>query len=130
MRNLPGQVYRFGGAEFDPSNLQLTVDGAVRPLEPKLYRLLEFLVENQGRVVSKEEILRVVWEDTRSADNALTRAIAQLRKALNDDPKEPQLIQTVPTVGYRFIGDIRANEVPAAPAKPPRPKQSGWRSAQ
>jgi Tol biopolymer transport system component/DNA-binding winged helix-turn-helix (wHTH) protein len=120
MMKLPGQIYRFGRAEFDPSNLQLAVDGEVRPLEPKLYRLLEFLLENRGRVVSKDEILTAVWEQTAVTDNALTRAVAQLRKALGDDSRSPRIIETVPTVGYRFIGELLAGTAPPVVVRPSR----------
>ena len=107
MIKLPDQPYRFDSVVLDPSNLRLTVSGAVRQLEPKSFRLLQFLIENHGRIVSKDEILRVVWEDVAVTDNALTRAVAQIRKALDDDPKTPRYIETVPTVGYRFIAEFR-----------------------
>jgi DNA-binding winged helix-turn-helix (wHTH) protein len=84
---LPGQVYRFDEVSLDLLNYRLTVDGDVRALEPKLYRVLGFLIENHGRVVAKEEILNEVWEGVAVTDNALTRAVAQLRKAIGDDPK-------------------------------------------
>src|SRR5579862_8845738 len=119
MMKLPGVLYRFDEVEFDPSNLRLTVAGEIRALEPKAYRLLAFLVENPGQIVTKEEILRVVWEETAVTDNALTRAIAQIRKALNDDPKEPRYIETAPTVGYRFIGALKPDE-PVATVVPSR----------
>jgi Tol biopolymer transport system component/DNA-binding winged helix-turn-helix (wHTH) protein len=108
--------YRFAEVEFDPANLSLRVSGELRAVEPKTYRLLAFLVENRGRVVPKDEILRIVWEDTAVTDNALTRAIAQLRKALDDDAREPRFIETVPTVGYRFIGPIETATPPLTKA--------------
>lgn len=55
---------------------------------------------------SKEDIFRVVWNEAAVTDNALTRAIAQIRKVLDDDPKEPRFIETVPRMGYRFIGQL------------------------
>ena len=106
--------YRFDDVVIDVQNLQLTVGGEIRPLEPKVFRLLQFLAENHGRVVSKEEILRAVWEGTFVTDNALTRAITQIRKALNDDPKQPRYIETVPTVGYRFIAEPSVESQPSA----------------
>jgi Tol biopolymer transport system component/DNA-binding winged helix-turn-helix (wHTH) protein len=99
-----GRRYRFADVELDVQNLRLTVGSEIRSLEPKSFRLLLFLVENAGRTVSKDEILASVWSDTHVTDNALTRAIAQIRKALDDDAKEPKYVETVPTVGYRFIG--------------------------
>jgi len=109
----PNPTYRFGSVEFRPSNLELRVDGELRSLEPKSYRTLAFLVENSGRVVSKEEILQTVWAETAVTDNALTRIVAQIRKALEDDPREPKYIETVATVGYRFIAHV--NVVDDAP---------------
>ena len=106
--------YRFDDVLIDVQNLKLTVGGKIRALEPKVFRLLQFLVENPCRVVSKEEILRVVWEGTFVTDNALTRAITQIRKALNDDPKQPRYIETVPTVGYRFLAERSVESPPGA----------------
>ena len=54
--------------------------------------------------------MAVIWPDTSVSDNSLTRAIAQIRKALGDDPKAPRYIETVPSVGYRFIGHCKEEE--------------------
>jgi len=117
-----GTVYDFGEARFDVSNLELTLRGELRPLEPKSFRLLRYLIENRSRVASKEELFTTVWEGVAVSDNALTRAITQIRKALEDDPKEPRYIETVPTVGYRFIAEVRVPPAaaPATPARRPR----------
>jgi DNA-binding winged helix-turn-helix (wHTH) protein len=120
MRSSAEPPYRFDDVVVDPSNLRLTVGGAIRPVEPKSFRLLQFLIENRDRVVSKDEIFQAVWPDVTVTDNALTRAVAQVRKALDDDPKEPRYIETVPTVGYRFL---------ALPATRHRPEQPFERAA-
>ncbi len=129
---LPPACYRFGEAALDVSNLRLTVSGEVRPLEPKSFRLLHFLIENRHRAVPKDEILTVVWQGVAVSDNALTRAIAQIRKALDDDPKQPRFIETIPTIGYRFLATVEVEAlptpepelapVPQAPPPPPDPK--------
>jgi DNA-binding winged helix-turn-helix (wHTH) protein len=75
------------------------VGSEIRPLEPKSFRLLVFLVENSGRVLPKDEIMAAVWRDTFVSDNSLNRAITQIRKALDEDPKAPKYIETIPTVG-------------------------------
>ena len=62
MTQLPEDGYQFGDVVVDVLNLRLTVSGVVRLLEPKSFRLLQFLVENRRRVVPKDEILNVVWE--------------------------------------------------------------------
>jgi DNA-binding winged helix-turn-helix (wHTH) protein len=114
-------MYRFDQFAVDPANMRLTAGGENRPLEPKSFRLLQFLIENRHRVVPKDEIPSVVWEGVAVSDNALTRAVAQVRKVLDDDPKQPRYIETVPTVGYRFAADPHPEEsladaIPLAPA--------------
>jgi Tol biopolymer transport system component/DNA-binding winged helix-turn-helix (wHTH) protein len=144
MTELPQPCYRFGDVLLDSSNLRLTVSGEVRTLEPKAFRLLQFLIENRQRVVTKDRILAEVWEGVAVSDNALTRAIAQARKALDDDPKQPRYIETVPTVGYRFVAEVNAEVAspvaqpvprilePASPGigpAPPRRRPFAWRSS-
>jgi Tol biopolymer transport system component/DNA-binding winged helix-turn-helix (wHTH) protein len=98
--------YRFGEVEIDLLNFRVLKAGKVVPLEPKAMSVLAFLVEHRGRLVEKRELLDAVWNDTFVTENVLTRAIAQLRKALADDAKDSRYIETVPTRGYRFIADV------------------------
>jgi Tol biopolymer transport system component/DNA-binding winged helix-turn-helix (wHTH) protein len=132
MKDMRDLRYRFDAVEIDVSSLKVTVNSEIRPLEPKSFRLLLFLAENAGRVLPKEEIMAAVWPGTFVSDNSLARAITQVRKALDDDPRSPRYIETIPTVGYRFIAELQASEsqpeapdaVPAAPA-PRLPDTSG-----
>ena len=67
-------------------------------------KLLRYLIENEGRAVSRNEILRLVWNlqedtDTRAIDNFIVR----LRKYLEDEPNDPRIVQTVRGVGYKFV---------------------------
>jgi Tol biopolymer transport system component/DNA-binding winged helix-turn-helix (wHTH) protein len=115
-------IYRFGEFTLDASTRRLRRGEEEQSLEPKSFRLLEFLIENRDRVLGKEEIFRVVWNETSVTDNALTRAIAQIRKALEDDPRQPRFIETLPTVGYRFIGKLTTEGPP--PSAKPMPRKS------
>src|ERR1700755_1338532 len=74
-------IYRFDGITLDTATRRLRRGDQELLLEPKAFRLLEFLIENRDRVLGKEEIFRVVWSETNVTDNALARAIAQIRKA-------------------------------------------------
>src|SRR5258705_6513724 len=91
-------------------------------LEPKAVDVLRHLVANRDRLVTKDELLDCVWKDTFVTPNALTRAIAQLRKGLGDDVERPKLIETVTKRGYRFVAPVtvspNGNAGPAVPVAP------------
>ncbi|HYI97477.1 MAG TPA: winged helix-turn-helix domain-containing protein [Bryobacteraceae bacterium] len=107
--------FQFDDVEVRPSTFEVLKAGRVLALEPKAIRVLMYLIENRDRAVSKEEILTTVWEGSAVTDNALTRIVAQLRRELGDDARSPRYIQTIPTLGYRFVGDLTpsARTVPA-----------------
>jgi len=79
MRDMKDGYFCFHNVEIDLPNLRVTVGSEIRPLEPKAFRALRFLMENPGRVVTKEEIMAAVWPDTVVSDNSLARVIAQIR---------------------------------------------------
>ena len=81
-------------------------DEARLELRPKVYSLLVYLIENRERLVSKEEILDVVWRDVHVSDGVLNRTIAELRQVLGDDSRDSRFIETIPRRGYRFIGNV------------------------
>ena len=116
-------AWRFDDVVVSAAAFRVTVDGLPRPLEPKSFRLLQFLIENRQRAVSKEEIFQAVWAGTFVTDNALTRAIVQIRKAIGDDPRQPRYLETVPTVGYRFAAPVEEvfGQEEESPAESPAP---------
>ena len=99
-------VFRFGEFEVPERELRLTRAGETLALEPKALRVLLYLLHNPGRLVTKDELLNAVWGDTAVTENSLSRAVALLRKVLDDDIREPRFIATVPTAGYRFIPPV------------------------
>jgi Tol biopolymer transport system component/DNA-binding winged helix-turn-helix (wHTH) protein len=104
-------AFLFDDVRVEPAMFRaFKADNAI-PLEPKAFRLLLFLIENRGRLIEKEEILRAVWNGAYVTENALASEIAKLRKALADDSKTPKYIQTVRTLGYRFIAPVQEQEV-------------------
>lgn len=78
-------------------------------LEPKAFNLLALMVQRPGHLFSKQEIFAAVWPDAIVTDHALTRVVAQLRRALGDEARDGKYIETVPTRGYRWLA-------PTAPA--------------
>jgi Tol biopolymer transport system component/DNA-binding winged helix-turn-helix (wHTH) protein len=137
-------VYEFGNARLDPTRMTLIVAGRPVALEPKSFDVLMFLVEHRDRLIGKDELLETVWIDTFVTPNVLTRAVAQLRKALGDDVREPRYIETVAKRGYRFIAPVvtlppgradgHATKPPPAwtassPPTPPAAVKRSWRRA-
>jgi DNA-binding winged helix-turn-helix (wHTH) protein/tetratricopeptide (TPR) repeat protein len=99
-------TYAFGDFLFDPSESLLVKHGRAVALPPKAIGLLEKLVENAGSVVTKEELIREIWDDLAIEESAVSRTVFLIRAALGDDPKSHSFIQTVPKKGYRFVAEV------------------------
>lgn len=100
------EIYSFDGFELDAANRQLRHGGEVLLLPPKTFDVLVALVENNGRLVGKDEILAHVWGDQIVEESNLTVHISQIRKALGETKSNPRFIETVSGYGYRFVGDV------------------------
>jgi DNA-binding winged helix-turn-helix (wHTH) protein len=98
--------YKFDDVIVQPDAFRVEKSGIALALEPKSIRLLLYLIENRTRAVSKKELIREVWENIAVTDNALTRVVALLRKALGDDVKVARYVETIPTLGYRFVAEV------------------------
>jgi Tol biopolymer transport system component/DNA-binding winged helix-turn-helix (wHTH) protein len=103
-------VFRFGDFEVREREFSLVKAGEVLPVEPKAFRALLFLLHNPQKLIPKEELIQAVWGDTAVADGSLTRCIWLLRRLLGDDFNEPRYIETVATVGYRFVCKVDVSE--------------------
>lgn len=99
-------VYLFDGYELDDENFCLIKSGHRMPLEPKSVQVLLLMVTNPGKLLEKAAILDAVWKGTFVEESTLTRTIALLRKQLGDDARNPKYIETVPTLGYRFVAQV------------------------
>src|SRR5215831_11870092 len=75
-------------------------------LRPKTFAVLDFLVQNPHRLVTKNEIMTALWPGAKVVDAALRVSIQEIRKALNDNAEYPKFIETVGKSGYRFIAPI------------------------
>jgi pimeloyl-ACP methyl ester carboxylesterase len=114
----------FDEFELDPARRELRVGGAARPLQPQVFDLLLYLVENHERVVPKQELLERLWPDTIVTESSIQRSVSLARSALGE--RGPELIQTFPRQGYRFVGKIqRARKPSPTLSLQPRYAQSG-----
>ena len=98
-------MIRFGPFQVDPRTWTLSRDGAAVDLSPRLVEILGYLAARGGDIVTKEELLDRFWPGVNITDNTLTRAVADIRKALGDDAGHPIYLQTAARRGYRFVGE-------------------------
>jgi len=101
------QLYGFGSFRVDPEKELLLRDDEAIPLAPKAFQVLLVLVRNSKQVVTKDELMKMVWPDTFVEEANLSRNIFLLRKALGEGPQDHQYIVTVPGRGYRFAEDVQ-----------------------
>ena len=95
-----GSVKLAENINLDIDSHKLTVNGEQQSLKAMEYKLLYYLMENAGRVVTKDELLKNVWEDEYIGEGTLAVHIRHLREKIEADPKEPVIIKTIWGVGY------------------------------
>jgi len=104
--------YRFGAYRVDLQARVLFRGDERVTLPPKAIDLLIALLERQGRVIDKEELLGAVWPDTFVEEGNLAKNVSLLRKMLGENQAGLPWIETIPKRGYRFIGTMDAAPVP------------------
>lgn len=116
------RTHAFGDISIDLESRGVMRAGKAIRLEPKAAAVLRALIAADPEPVSREQLLDLCWEQGRGSDEALTQAIAQIRRALGEDSGAPRFIATVPKVGYRWLAPDGAPV--EEPANQPR---SGFR---
>jgi pimeloyl-ACP methyl ester carboxylesterase/DNA-binding winged helix-turn-helix (wHTH) protein len=104
------RAYRFGPFQLDVRERRLSRGADVIPLRLKVFETLCALVENAGRLLTKQELLDTVWPNTAVEENNLNHNVSVLRKALGDNATGQEFIETVPRVGYRFAAAVEVGE--------------------
>lgn len=104
--------YDFGPFRSEPDEHLLLRGDKPLPLAPKAFEVLIFLVQNQGRLLSKEQIMQAVWPDSFVEEANLTVWISVLRKTLGEQEGELRYIETVPKKGYRFTAQVKEGAAP------------------
>ena len=115
-------VYDFAGFVFDPAVGELSrSDGSQARLRPKSAQVLEYLLDNAGRVVSREELLAAVWPDISISEESITQCVADVRRAFGND--SAGLLRTLPRRGYLLSADVTygPSPAPSAPGSIPEP---------
>jgi len=106
MQFLNKPIYRVGEIEIDPARNCLRRHDEEWTLRQKSFQVLLYLLEHRERSVSKEELIKNIWDNVAITDDALVQIIVELRKMFGDDSRRPQFIRTIPKIGYHFIGPV------------------------
>ena len=103
----PKQLYEFGPFRVDAEKELLLRGQETVPLTPKTFQILLVLVRHSQELVTKDDLMKMVWPDTFVEEANLSRNIFLLRKALGESPQDHHYVVTVPGRGYRFAEDVR-----------------------
>ena len=103
-------VFRFAEMTVREREFSIVKAGQAQSVEPKAFRVLLVFLRNPDKLITKHEMLNSVWTDAAVTDNSLTRAITLLRRLLGDDAREPRFIETVTTIGYRWLCPVEVSE--------------------
>jgi DNA-binding winged helix-turn-helix (wHTH) protein len=118
--------YLFEEYAFDTDRRELRRGADVVSLAPQVFDLLDYLIRNRERVVSKDEIINAIWNGRIVSDAALTTRLNAARTALGDSGQEQRLIRTLSRKGFRFVGMVNEERVsaPMLSRLPERPKDA------
>jgi TolB-like protein/DNA-binding winged helix-turn-helix (wHTH) protein len=115
---MEGPMLRIGEWTVDPVSGEMARAGERARLEVRALRLLLYLAERQGEVVSIDELLTQVWPDVTVSSDSVYQAVTSLRRQLGDDPRQPSYIATAPRLGYRMIASVSDDAGAAAVSTP------------
>lgn len=108
--------FLFSDHILDTDRRELRRGAVAIALEPQVFDLLVYLLENRGRVVSKDDLIASIWDGRIVSDSSVTSRINAARKAVGDNGEKQDLIRTFPRKGFRFVGDVREDSGSAAAA--------------
>jgi TolB-like protein/cytochrome c-type biogenesis protein CcmH/NrfG len=100
----------FSNHSLDLDRRELARGGEGIAIEPQVFDLLVYLIENRDRVVTKDNLIETIWDGRTVSESALTSRINAARKAVGDSGKDQGLIRTIARKGFRFVGDVRRAE--------------------
>ena len=111
----PTRIYKFGEFKLLADERMVMRGNHRVHMTPRVFHLLVTLVENAGKLVTKETLFNEIWQDSFVEEGNLNSTVSRLRKILGEKPDEKRFIETIPRVGYRFIADVETvagDEVP------------------
>ena len=119
-RLMRGMRYAFADCLLDTERHEFRRDGALCHLEPQVFRLLELLLERAGEVVTRDEIIDIVWNGRIVSEATIAARISAARAAVGDTGQAQEVIRTVTRVGLQCVAEV-SHEAPAGPVAAPAP---------
>ena len=107
-------LFLFDDVAVDTDRRELRRGGDLRPVEPQVFDLLEFLIRNRDRVVSRDDLLAAIWNGRIVSESTLASRINAARTAIGDNGEDQRLIRTLLRKGIRFVGAVREEQKPEA----------------
>ncbi len=104
-------IFQFNQINIDTALYRLCLAGKPIPVEPQVFDLLVYLIENRGRVVTRGELLDKIWEDKIVTDAALGASLKEVRKVVQDSGTKQEVIKTVHGRGYQFIARVTESTI-------------------
>jgi TolB-like protein len=111
--------FAFEDFVLDPDRRELRRDGALVAVEPQVFDLINYLIHNRNRVVTRDNLLDAVWNGRVVSESTLASRINAARRALNDSGDEQRLIRTIARKGLRFVGAVEGADRPSEPSASP-----------
>ncbi len=105
--------YLFEDYTFDIERRELHRGADAVSITPQVFDLLDYLIRNRERVVSKDDLINAVWNGRIVSDAALTTRLNAARNAIGDSGEEQRLLKTLPRKGFRFVGSVQETRTPA-----------------
>jgi DNA-binding winged helix-turn-helix (wHTH) protein len=103
-------LFSFKDFALDAERRELRARGTIVPIEPQVFDLLVYLIQNRDRVVSKDDLIASVWGGRIVSDSTLDSRINAVRKAIGDSGNQQELVRTIPRKGVRFVGDVQQGQ--------------------
>ena len=105
-------IYRFGSYSLDVDRQELRCGDDLVQVEPKVLDLLQYLIRNRERVVSKDDLIANVWGGRIVSESTLTSRIAATRRAIDDTGQHQRRIRTIARKGLRFVAEVKEEQIP------------------
>jgi DNA-binding winged helix-turn-helix (wHTH) protein/tetratricopeptide (TPR) repeat protein len=99
-------IYQFDGYQLNTERVELSCEGSMVAVEPQVFALLQLLIENRHKVLSKDQLIDQIWQGKPLSDTVVSSRIKSTRKAIGDDGKAQKLIKTIHGRGFRFVGKV------------------------